>query len=138
MLPDYSAIRLPTFAFLLLALPQPHAAQQAPRAEFRSETVERFSGEVTLRDSLGAARRIRLILSEVSVPGGAEIKTLAAGKGAVVVELRGGEVDTTIGGEARTRQEGSFWSADPNTSTALKTGDDTALLQVLTIIPVDQ
>ena len=137
MLHNCSALRLLAITFLPLALPQPHAGQQAPRAEFRSETVERFRGEVTLRDGSGAERSIRLILSEVAVPGGAEIETLAAGKGAVVVELRGGEVDTTIGGEARTQQEGSFWSADPNASTALKTGDDTALLQVLTIIPVD-
>ncbi len=113
---------------------QPGLAQTGERGESsggRVKYFQLFSGETPLRD--GAV--VRLDIRRWTIGGGLELERLPMeNRGLMIVQLRGGEIATTINGVRQERREDDYWTVPAGASMALETEDDTAILETTVVL----
>jgi quercetin dioxygenase-like cupin family protein len=109
-------------------------AQQQQNQLVRSSAV--FEGKTRLRDARtkGELRDVDVKIQNVAIVGGQKLESFGLRSDAIrIVQLRGGELITIIGGKRQERQEGEFWTVPAGVSMAVETQDDTASIQVFEI-----
>jgi hypothetical protein len=92
----------------------------------------RFEGTVRMADSLQRMLPLRVSIHNYILPNRTRMARFP-GEGLRVVQLRGGELATVIGGERRERAEGEFWTVPAGVAMGVETGDDAAVIQVVTV-----
>jgi hypothetical protein len=113
---------------------QPPSAVVITDAAQRLNGVERFAGETRVRTGQRDTP-VRVDIRNWSLGGGLTLDELPLPvKGLMIVQLRGGRVTTVIGGAARPRREGEFWTVQPGDRMGLRTADDSATLQTIVIV----
>jgi hypothetical protein len=77
---------------------------------------------------------VRVEMRTWSVRGGVELDRLPMElEGTMIVQLRGGELETIIDGERRRRTEDEFWTVPAGTEMGLETEDDTATFDTIIV-----
>ena len=94
--------------------------------------LERFSGRVTIRARDGASKEVQVVVRNWIIDNRRKIARFPE-QGFLVVQLRGGEVVTTIDGERRERKSDEFWTVPAGSTMSIETGDDSATLQTIAI-----
>ena len=104
-------------------------AQERPAPYSRTE---RFVGTLTLRRP--QPRQVSVAIHHWIIRSRQQIAALELPvKGLAIVQLRGGSVVTTVGGERRKRTEGEFWTVPAGTAMGVETEDDSAILQTVVV-----
>lgn len=131
--------RLAALALIVLlaaaAVAQEERYEKAPLDSF-----ERFDGTLGVAPELAPGVDVtadmteprRLVIHNWIVPGGTEIERFPV-EGFAVVQLRGGELVTVIGGERQERAEDEFWVIPAGATMAVETEDDSAVLQTIAV-----
>lgn len=125
---------------LALALAPASPAQERTQEPYRTppdqalERSERFAGTV----EIGEPRRpVRAVLTNWIVANDAVFDRFPV-SGLTLFEVRGGEVAIRVdGGEEREVREGEWWVVPAGSTLALETGDDSAVLQTLSLTEPD-
>ena len=90
--------------------------------------VDYFRGRATFRGRPPADVTIR----QWSIAGAVRV-TRFPEEGFLVIELRGGQLITTINGERREREDGEIWTVPAGAAMTVETGRDMAILEVLAV-----
>lgn len=90
--------------------------------------VDYFRGRATFKGRGPTDVTIR----QWSIAGGVRI-TRFPEEGFLVIELRGGQLITTINRERREREDGEIWTVPAGTAMTIETGRDMAILEVLAV-----
>jgi quercetin dioxygenase-like cupin family protein len=117
---------------MALALVLLASAGAAQEQGYGLETFDRFSGNLRLVTRQGPPRDLQVEVNHWSIRGGQRVDRLP-GTGFRLVQLVAGSLTTVIDGQRAERREGEFWTVPAGGSMVLETGDDTAVLQVMTV-----
>lgn len=102
------------------------------------EPIERFNGLTTLRGpraAVKAAQNVQVTLRNWIIPNRQRVERLRE-NGFLVVQVRSGEdLTTVINGERRQRKVEEFFTVPAGTTLSVETGNDSAILQILSIGP---
>jgi hypothetical protein len=101
------------------------------------QPIERFNGRTTLRSPRAAkqAQNVQVTLRNWIIPNRQRVERLAE-SGFLVVQVRSGEdLTTVINGERRQRKVEEFFTVPAGTTLSVETGNDSAILQILSIGP---
>lgn len=127
--------RLWNLLIVAAMLPSLSHAQPAPEpqgqfSDGRVRYFQQFSGETVLKTGEPVHVDIRVWI----VVGGTELERLPMDRsGLMIVQLRGGELQTMIAGERREWREDDFWTVPRGARMALATEDDSAIFQTIVI-----
>jgi hypothetical protein len=113
-------------------LSAPGQTQEFSTTELQREPVTRFDGEVTFKNADGSTRRLKVTIQDWIVDGGLSIKRFPV-RGFAVVQLVAGPVVTEIKGQRTERQEEEFWTLPAGAVMSIETGNDSAVLQTVTV-----
>ena len=103
------------------------------------QPVERFNGRTTLRNPRVAAKvaqaDVQVTLRNWIIPNRQRVERLPE-NGFLVIQVRSGEdLTTVINGERRERRVEEFFTVPAGATLSVETGNDTAILQILSISP---
>jgi len=145
-----SKTRLTNSTLLLVLVSALHSVAQSPtqRPEISPsskfdqpvtlEPIERFNGLTTLRSpdaAVKAAQNVQVTLRNWIIPNRQRVDRLQE-NGFLVVQVRSGEdLTTVINGERRQRKVEEFFTVPAGTTLSVETGNDSAILQILSISP---
>ena len=121
---------------VLAATLRPAMAQDRPDAASLRPPVERFDATIALTPSTGTAKVLRVVIRNWIVDNRRTIVNFPE-RGFMVVELRGGELTTLIGGQRQRRAEGDFWTVPAGATMGLETGNDSAVIQTVSTTEVN-
>jgi hypothetical protein len=110
----------------------PVQTQELSTTELRRAPVTKFDGTVTIKTKDGGTRPLQVTIQDWIVDGGLAIKRFPV-KGFAVVRLAAGSATTTIKGKSAKRQEEEFWTLPPGAVMSVETGNDTAVLETVTV-----
>jgi hypothetical protein len=94
--------------------------------------MDRFDGTVTLKTKDGKVRQLRVVVRNWIIDNRRQVAKFPE-KGFMVVQLRGGELATTIDGKRQQRKEDEFWTVRAGSAMGVETGNDSAIVQILAI-----
>lgn len=133
--------KLLTGTALILAVPTLMAiAGFQPRVQVQDEPGEaqqllppetRFDGVITVTSADGTRRDVRVLIQNWSIRPGLSLDRLPV-PGYLIVLVRS-ELTTVINGQRQERQEGDFLTVPAGTALGLETGNDMAVIQVVSI-----
>jgi len=113
-----------TVIMVLLFAP---AIQGQNTDQYRRTTL--FDGTITFTHN-NIRQDVPFLVEELIIDGGQSIDNLEfRHEGLLIVQLRGGELFTTIQNERRERQVSEFWVVQPGGRLNLNTDDDSAILR---------
>ncbi len=93
-----------------------------------------FSGESRLR----SGETVQLDIRKWSIGGGLQLDALPMeADGVMIVQLRSGELTTTINGQRQQRRENDYWTVPSGARMGVATEDDTAVLET-TVVRMQQ
>jgi hypothetical protein len=95
-------------------------------------SLDRLDGIASVRGRNGAFQRVSLRVRNWIIQDRQRIDRLPE-TGLLVVHVRAGYVFTTIDGKRRLRGTDQFWTVPAGVAMALETGDDAAILQVVSL-----
>jgi len=123
---------VPTIGLVVLAawLLPATAQDNRPEAGGLRAPIERFDTTLSLTARNGQGKTLRVVVRNWIIDSR---RTIAAfpERGFMVVELRGGDLTTVIGGQRQRRSEGEFWSVPAGTPMGVETGNDSAVIQTV-------
>jgi hypothetical protein len=129
-----SVVKLSALIMVLLAL-APALAQERTSPP---RSIERFDGKtrVRVRDPQGQTQivEVNVRIQNWAIEGRQKVDALPLqASGLMIVQLRGGELTTVIGGKRQERKEGEFWTVLPGAPMGAETKNDTASFQTIMV-----
>lgn len=123
---------VPTIGLVVLAawLLPATAQDNRPEAGSLRAPVERFETTLSLTARNGQVKTLRVVVRNWIIDSRRTIAVFPE-RGFMVVELRGGDLTTVIGGQRQHRSEGEFWTVPAGTPMGLETGNDSAVIQTV-------
>jgi len=116
----------------LSALPLQAAAQDRQRADSGVVTFDRFVGALVARTPEGRERPLRVSMRNYIIQNRTRLPRVGGG-GTMVVHVRAGSLTTVIDGKRQERLADQFWVVPSGAEMAIETGEDSAIIQVVTI-----
>jgi hypothetical protein len=120
-------------ALVLGALTAFHARAQQPAAVApEPRSFERLYGTASVRGRNGEQRPVSLRMRNWIIPNRRRIERFPE-DGLLVIQVRAGDVYTTIAGKRRLRGTDQFWTVPAGATMSIETGNDAAILQVVSL-----
>jgi len=96
------------------------------------KAVSGAEGRTTIRDSAGATKPVIITIRNWIIPNRQHIAAFPE-RGLLVIQVRAGSLTTIIDGQRRDRGVDDFWTVPSGTAMAIETGDDSVILQVVSL-----
>jgi len=112
-------------------------AQPAPDTRRFDEAVElkpatSFGEQTTLRGTGGTPKRVTLTIRNWIIQNRQRIPVFPE-QGLLVIQIRAGSLTTIINGQRQDRGPDDFWTVPSGTTMAIETGEDSVILQVVSL-----
>lgn len=107
-------------------------AQSQQKVESVLVPIERFDGTITLRTKAGELRNIHVVIRNWTIRRGEKVSKFPE-QGFMIVQLRTGKVNVSIGGKEAKRKPGDFWPVPAGSSMGIEVTSEAAILQTTVV-----